>query len=171
MTNSVSISNDGVVCDPEGNEVSRGYLRGYVEGYAYGETGFKAVQNLWKEEPWKAAMKDFAKATPTYVEEVKGGKVTLKFASSGTVTAKGDFLVFDEKKQKEVTYSATCSTVLIPYGSCNDECEGECEVRGGAVESGDEMSGVVLVVFPPNEKKYFPGWSGEIHIGREPVYE
>lgn len=74
------------------------------------------------------------------------------------MTAKGEFLVFDEKKQKEVTYSASCSTVLIPYGSCD-------------IESDAEMSGVVLVVFPPNEKKYFYGWSGEIHIGREAVYE
>ena len=46
-----------------------------------------SYQNLWKVEPWKTEMKDYAKANPTRTEEVEGGTITLKLAASGAVTA------------------------------------------------------------------------------------
>ena len=67
-------------------------------------------QNLWKTEPWKTDAKKLAKAKPLPVDEV-----SLKFASSGAVTAKGVFVTgYNEARKRDITYSASCSTVLIP---------------------------------------------------------
>ena len=57
-----------------------------------------AWQNLWKVEPWKALAKPFAKAPAVTTPD----GVTLKFASSGAVTAK--------------LGSYSCSSVLVPCG-------------------------------------------------------
>ena len=39
----------------------------------------------------------------------------LTVGASGAVTAKGTFVTgFDEKRQKYISYSASCSTALIP---------------------------------------------------------
>ena len=102
-----------------------------------------AWQNLWKVEPWKTEMKDYAKANPTKKEEVEGGTITLKFAASGVVTAKGDFVVgYDAAKQKNIVYSSSCSTVVI-------------SAEGGYM---------VYLYFPANEKKNFGGYSGVIWL-------
>lgn len=71
---------------------------------------WKAWQNLWKVEPWKNIAKPFARA-----KALPFGEVLLKFASSGAVTAKGTFVVgYNDKAKRDVTYSASCSSVLIP---------------------------------------------------------
>ena len=58
------------------------------------------------------------------------------------MTAKGEFVVgFDEKKNKDIVYAATCSSVLIPEADR------------------------VYIVFPANEAKGFKGWSGVIRLG------
>ena len=102
-----------------------------------------AWQNLWKVEPWKTEMKDYAKANPTRTEEVEGGTITLKLAASGVVTAKGDFVVgYDAAKQKNIVYSSSCSTVVI-------------SAEGGYM---------VYIYFPANEKKKFGGYSGVIWL-------
>ena len=72
-------------------------------GVLTGDVSVAVYQNLWKTEPWKTTAKQFAKAKALEIP-LDGGAVTLKFASSGAVTAKG---VFGK-------YSASCSSVLIP---------------------------------------------------------
>ena len=81
-----------------------------------------AWQNLWKTESWKNMAKPFGKAktldVPIGVGSAQPGVATLKFASSGAVTAKGVFITgYDDKKMKDITYSASCSSVLIPAES------------------------------------------------------
>jgi len=76
-----------------------------------GETVQMAWQNLWKTEPWKTTAKDFAKAPPLSV-----GEVSLKFAASGAVTAAGKFATGKDAKGKDVVYSDSCSSVLLPQG-------------------------------------------------------
>jgi len=82
----------------------------------------EAVQNLWKAEPWKTVAKPFAnKKLPISVDGVDGvfttATIELKFASSGAVTASGKFVTgVNEKPKKDIVYSATCSSVLLPQG-------------------------------------------------------
>ena len=59
-----------------------------------------AYQNLWKANLWKTTAKPFSRAPALKTAD----GVSLKFATSGAVTAKGVFK----------SYSASCSTVLIP---------------------------------------------------------
>ena len=110
-----------------------------------------AWQNLWKNEPWKTKAKPFAKA-PTLDVQVDGGTdgavvpgvVTLKFASSGAVTAKGVFTTgYDEKKKKDITFSASCSSVLIPVASVE-----------GQTSSASASSFFVCLYFPPKAGKF-----------------
>ena len=76
--------------------------------------GWTAWQNLWKTEPWKTTAKPFARAKALEIE-VDDGVVTLKFASSGAVTARGRFVTgLNERTGNDIVYSASCSTVLIP---------------------------------------------------------
>ena len=79
---------------------------------------FEAWRNGWKEEPLKTLAKDLkGKTVPMTAPRSEGaaGTVLLTVGASGAVTAKGTFITgFDEKKQKDITYSASCSTVLIP---------------------------------------------------------
>ena len=70
---------------------------------------FEAWRNGWKEEPQKSL------ATKLKGQKVQVGEVLLTIGANGAVTAKGTFITgFDEKKQKDIIYSASCSTVLIP---------------------------------------------------------
>jgi hypothetical protein len=52
--------------------------------------------------------------------EVEDGIVTLKFASSGNVTAAGRFVTGIDSRGKDVIYSTTCSSVLIPTEADGD---------------------------------------------------
>ena len=99
------------------------YPRGVVTG-----DGWMAWQNLWKVEPWKTDAKPFAKAPALALHVVEGelvaatsaalpsGTISLKFASSGAVTASGKFVTGKDARGKDVVYSANCSAVLIPAG-------------------------------------------------------
>ena len=95
-------------------------------------------QNLWKVEPFKTMAKPFDRKT---LEVVPG--VTLKFAKTGVVTAAGKFVTGQDARGKDVVYSATCSTVLIPQGE-------------------DAYS--VSLYFAPNAKKNFPGFAQEFSL-------
>lgn len=88
-------------------------------GVATSDVGWIAWQNQWKTEPWKAVAKPFAKA-PSLPVEVEDGIVTLKFASSGNVTAAGRFVTGIDSRGKDVIYSTTCSSVLIPTEADGD---------------------------------------------------
>ncbi len=173
VTNVVEVSRQSV-CDPTGSEVERGVVYG-SSLYGLDRFSVEGLQNKWKVEPWKSAMKDFVQNTPTYVEEVwdddgdsgpvRVGTVSLKFAASGAVTAKGDFVVgYHPTTKKDIIYSPTCSTTFIPApGKCGDS--NELYPKRDMMLVVPEMSGIVYVVFPPNEQKGFPGWSEAISIG------
>ena len=100
---------------------------------------WEAWRNGWKEEPQKTL------ATKLKGKKVQVGEVVLTVGASGAVTAKGTFVTgFDEKKQKDITYSATCSTVLIP-----------------TAEAGLYR---VYLYFPPKSGK-FDGFADVVEIG------
>ena len=65
-------------------------------------------QTNWKADPWKGIAGKIAKAAafeyPAFDEAGNPGMVTLKFAASGKVTAKGTF----------GSNSVSCSTVVVP---------------------------------------------------------
>ena len=93
----------------------RGVANGQADGAGLPEQmAWTVWQNLWKTEPWKSNAKSFANKTLVLSGVAdglpsEGDTVTLKFASSGAVTASGKFTGKDGK-----TYSASCSSVLIP---------------------------------------------------------
>ncbi len=125
------------------------YSRGVVTG-----DGWTAWQNLWKVEPWKTDAKPFAKAPALTLHVVEGelvaatsaalpsGTISLKFASSGAVTASGKFVTGQDAKGKDVVYSASCSSVLIP-------------------SDGDAYA--VYLYFPPKAGK-FDGYAAKISL-------
>lgn len=106
------------------------------------DIGFTAVQNLWKQEPWKTEGKNWAKLPPAvFTTETASGllaeeTVTLKFAASGAVTATGVFAN---------GYKANASTVLVPY----------------------DGSPFAFVYFQPNEMKGFRGYSACLKLGTD----
>jgi uncharacterized repeat protein (TIGR02543 family) len=147
------------------------YQRGVVNGRdvrspsATGETPvvpveWTAWQNLWKVEPWKSDAKPFAKAPQLALYMVDDnavgrvvlnappdagspyGTLSLKFASSGAVTASGKFVTGQDAKGKDVVYSASCSSVLVPAG-------------------GDAYT--VYLYFPPKAGK-FEGYAAEVPL-------
>jgi hypothetical protein len=104
-----------------------------IGGYVSVEDWLKAYTVNWKAEPWKALGKKFDKKTQAYVVLADGtvsddeeyataalgaevvGRVTLKFAASGTVTVSGEFVSgYDEKKKKYTTVKASGSATLVP---------------------------------------------------------
>ncbi|MBQ0031430.1 MAG: leucine-rich repeat protein [bacterium] len=100
---------------------------------------FEAWRNEWKTEPQKSLAKKLKG------RKVQVGEVLLTVGANGAVTAKGTFVTgFDEKKQKDITYSASCSTVLIPT-----ESEGRY---------------VVCLYFPPKAGR-FDGSADIVEIG------
>ena len=184
VTNLIEISGSST-CDPKGDKVPRGTVYG---DFYYGEgmgriIQIEGAQNLWKTEPWKSAMKDFVQNTPTYAEDVWDydgdsdpvwvGTVSLKFATSGAVTAKGDFVVdYNPTTKKDITYSATCSTTFIPMiDGCGESISfGSKGPNRDVLLAEPELPGAVYVVFPPNAQKGFPGWSKVIPIGDPALY-
>ena len=89
---------------------------------------FEAWRNEWKEEPLKTRAKNLKG------QKVQVGEVLLTVGASGAVTAKGTF----------GSYSASCSTVLIP------------------TEEADQYK--VYLYFPPKTGK-FNGFSNVVEIG------
>ena len=121
---------------------------------------FSFVQTNWKVDPWKSIGAKFAKKTFELVGTDAGlptddDKVTLTFAASGAVTAKGEFAAYGKK------YSASGSSTLIPLS----EPEGEA----------NEFDCGAVVYFPPKSGK-FDGfakivrlhWTGEKFIPDNP---
>ena len=111
---------------------------------AWGHTAlpeWTAWQYNWKVDPWKDVGKKFDKQTQIYailssgecsedkddIEAVLGvevvGRVTLKFAASGTVSVSGEFVsgACNDKTKKYPTVKATGSATLVPV----DEDHGE----------------------------------------------
>ncbi len=128
-TNEIAVVADGTV----------DFTRGVASGRTVSNPSLEwtAWQNLWKAQSWNTMAKDFAKAPVLPV-----GEVSLKFASSGTVTASGKFVTGKDSKGKDVIYSASCSSALIPQG-------------------GDEYK--VYIYFPPKAGK-FVGLADEIML-------
>jgi len=115
------------------------YSRGVVSGGPQSSAAeWTAWQNLWKTEPWKTDAKPFAKAPVLTL-----GTLTLKFDASGVVKTSAKFVTGQDAKGKDVTYSATCSSALIPK------------------TDGTELS--VTLYFPPKTGK-FEGYAAEIPL-------
>ena len=105
---------------------------------------FAAERNCWKEDPWKQIAKNFPKAnqpsyTPIGFEDES--TITLKFATSGAVTAAGKFVKSYSSSGKPSYYSVSCSSVLCPL---------EEPGMDGA------FSGVVYVYYPPKAGSPIP---------------
>ena len=75
----------------------------------YGSLVAVAKRNVWKESPWK----DLA-IQMRGVSFALTGEVSLKIGASGAVTASGKFVTGQNANGKDVVYSASCSTVLVP---------------------------------------------------------
>ena len=132
------------------------YRRGVVSGWAASEppVEWTAWQNLWKTEPWKTDAKPFAKAPALAIDAGTRdacpypGTITLKFVSSGAVTASGKFVTGQDAKVKDVVYSASCSSVLVP----------EADAAGAG-----RPPYRVFLYFPPKAGK-FDGYADEIPL-------
>lgn len=98
-----------------------------------------AWQNLWKTEPWKTTAKQFSKA-PAKQIDAENGVLTLKFATSGAVTAVGKFVTGIDSRGKDIVYSASCSSVLLPVA------EGD-----GSLST---INYAVFLYFPPKVGKF-----------------
>ena len=113
-----------------------------------------AWQNLWKTEPWKTDAKPFAKAPALAIDAGTRdacpypGTITLKFAASGAVTASGKFVTGQDAKGKDVVYSASCSSVLVP----------EADAAGAG-----RPPYRIFLYFPPKSGK-FEGYADEVSL-------
>ena len=129
ITNEVEIAAEEVAARPESAPYLRGALaaRSVIAPNQNLEPGVEwcAWQNLWKTEPWKTDAKAFAKAKPVEIVPsvppvpsvpFTSGIITLKFAATGAVTASGKFVTGQDANGRDIVYSATCSSVLIPDG-------------------------------------------------------
>ena len=118
-------------------------MRGVAEGEEW-----TAWQNLWKTAPWKTIAKPFANKSLVLSGTADGlpddgDRVTLKFAASGKVSASGKFVTgFNERMKKDIVYSASCSSVLIPA---------------------DEDHYTAFVYFPFKDGK-FNGYAAEVQL-------
>ena len=129
VTNAMSVVAETVE-NPNGND----HVRGVATGDDWG-----AKQDCWKQEPWKTLAKAFAKAPQVTTTD----GVSIKFAATGTIAAKGVFTTgFDAKTGKPIVYSGSCSSVLIPEG---------------------DSQYVAFVYFPPVAKK-FGGYAAAIRL-------
>ncbi len=96
--------------------VRAGAVDGSVRGVVTDGNGeWFAWQSLWKTDPWKTVAKSFA-GKKLVIAPDDGSAITLKFASSGAVTAAGKFVYENLRTSKSATYSATSSSTLIPGG-------------------------------------------------------
>ena len=78
------------------------------------------------------------------------GTITLKFAATGAVTASGKFVTGQDASGRDIVYSATCSSVLIPDGD-------------GAPALPDALDFRVFLYFAPKAGK-FDGFGDEIPL-------
>ena len=173
---------------PDQDGVDRGVARmTEVDG-----STVEAWQNLWKSEPWKTEAKAFAKARPVEIQvggahtssdRLRGslrsgdtgdralpyGVVTLKFAATGAVTASGKFVTGQDAKGKDIVYSASCSSVLIPDGDgvrISPERSEHCEamsLEACAPALPDALDFRVFLYFAPKAGK-FDGFADEIPL-------
>lgn len=129
MTNRLSVAEDPTT-------LPAGVVRGRAE-MAWGAADLLVTtyQNLCKTEPFKTAASSFDKKTVDV-----GGGVSFKLSKTGVATAAGRFVTGQDSKGKDVVYSATCSTIIIPMG---------------------ENVYSVPLYFPPNSKKNFNGFAQE----------
>ena len=107
---------------------------------------FEVRQNNWKTEPWKTLAKAFAAAEA--VAYAPFGRpddtVSLKVATSGTVTLKGSFVIGENPRTgAPVRYAVSRSAVLCPVGQPD---------AAGAFPAD------VLVSFPPKKDKLPDGY-------------
>ena len=65
--------------------------------------------------------------------------MTLKFAASGAVTAKGVFNMGKDARGRDVAYSASGTAVLVPITE---------------PDANDAFTGAVWVYFPPKQGKF-----------------
>ena len=134
MTNEIEVTESGVVAYG-------------ARGEDAASTAWEAWRNGWKEEPLKTlarGLKGKKVSVAAPVADDRGGTVVLTVGADGAVTAKGSFVTgFDEKTKKDIIYSASCSTVLIPTAEV------------GSFE--------VFLYYPPKVGK-FVGWSGKVGL-------
>ena len=179
ITNEVEIAAEEVAARPE----SAPYLRGVVAArsvtapYQGLEPGVEwcAWQNLWKSEPWKTEAKAFAKVPVLTMDAGTldacpyPGTITLKFAATGAVTASGKFVTRQDAKGKDIVYSASCSSVLIPDGDgvrISPERSEHCEamsLEACAPALPDALDFRVFLYFAPKAGK-FDGFADEIPL-------
>ena len=166
ITNEVEIAAEEVAARPESAPYLRGVVtaRSVIAPYQNLEPGVEwcAWQNLWKSEPWKTEAKAFAKAKPVEIVPsvppvlsvpFASGIITLKFAATGAVTASGKFVTGQDASGRDIVYSASCSSVLIPDGD---------SVRG-APALPDALDFRVFLYFAPKAGK-FDGYSDEVPL-------
>ena len=146
----------------------------------YLDEAWTAWQNLWKKEPWKSEARAFSKApvlnvqigghagrVPLPGDDYAGretmpddgiyGMVTLRFAASGAVTASGKFAMGVDSRGKDIVYSASCSSVLVPdFGSCVETAQLDPVAR-------DVRPYRVFIYFAPKAGK-FGGYAAEIPL-------
>ena len=85
------------------------YVDGQMELRGEHQLVATAKRNVWKEDPWK-----------TLAAQMKGASfaltdgVSLKVGTFGAVTASGKFVTGQNAQGKDIVYSASCSTVLVP---------------------------------------------------------
>ena len=136
--------------------VAEGALGGEAQLWSEDEDGNPVMvayfyQTDWKSGVWKTPASKFAKATVVEYEAKDAadnqGTVSLKFAASGAVTAKGVFITGKDKNNKDVKYSASGSSVLIPTGTIGE----------------GKFTAKVYVYFPPKAGK-FAGYCEEVSL-------
>ncbi len=162
ITNEVTVASEEVAAAVAGQPP---YRRGVVSGWAASEppVEWTAWQNLWKTEPWKTDAKDFAKAPKLVIDAGTRdacpylGTIELKFGASGAVTAGGKFVTGQDKNGKNIVYSASCSTVLVPDAARS---------ATAPYQSGDVTASApyqVFLSFPPKAGK-FDGYALELQL-------
>ena len=156
ITNVVEVAAEAMRLGEDASPHLVGVVSGATAGRAVpGEPySWTAWQNLWKTEPWKTDAKDFAKAQALTIDAGTRdacpypGTITLKFAASGAVTASGKFVTGQDAKEKDVVYSASCSSVLVPEADAGTR--DACPYR-------------IFLYFPPKAGK-FDGYADEIPL-------
>ena len=182
ITNEVEIAAEEVAARSESAPYLRGALaaRSVIASYQNFEPGVEwcAWQNLWKTEPWKTDAKAFAKAKPVEIVSsvppvpsvpFTSGIITLKFAATGAVTASGKFVTGQDASGRDIVYSASCSSVLIPDGDgvlISPEQSEHCEamsLEACAPALPDALDFRVVLYFAPKAGK-FDGYSDEVPL-------
>ena len=179
ITNEVEIAAEEVAARPESAPYLRGVVtaRSVIAPYQGLEPGVEwcAWQNLWKSEPWKTEAKAFAKVPVLTMDAGTldacpyPGTITLKFAATGAVTASGKFVTRQDARGKDIVYSASCSSVLIPDGDgvrISPERSEHCEamsLEACAPALPDALDFRVFLYFAPKADK-FDGFADEIPL-------